>query len=178
MLQKLRKWEEVLILPKRINNMLPRNKKLKKEEEKKEGKITLKIVCLKLLLKKSLMLNGQILQDLIKQRKLYKKLLFYPSNILKFLSVKESHGKEYCCMVLLEQERLILLKHVLLRWKRVLSSPSVPLILCPNMLDSQKRLSKPYLLWLESKNHLLFSLMRLIQWEVIEEMEKMKLVEE
>jgi hypothetical protein len=156
MLQRFKKWEEESTLPRRTNNMLPRNKKSKKEE----GKITLKIVSLKRSSRKNPMLNGLILPDLIKQKRHYKKLLFYQSSILKFLSVKESHGKEYCSMVLLEQERPILLKHVLLRWKKVLSSLSVHLILCPNMLASQKKSSKPYLLWLESKSHQLFSLMR------------------
>lgn len=71
-----------------------------------------------------------------------------------------SHGKEFSCMVLQVLERLCLQK-LLPRNATPPSSTYLPLLLCPSIMESLRRVLESYLRWQEPISQQLFSLTKL-----------------
>lgn len=124
------------------------------------------------------MSNGQTLQDSRWLSKRCTRLLFCPSDFLKCLQVHENRGKAFCCMVHQVLVRPISLRHVLQKWKKAHFSRLVQATSCQNMSESLRRLSRLFSRWLERRNQLSSSLMRLTRWWETDQMDKTKQVEE
>lgn len=82
------------------------NPQILKNKLKKNPSINFKKISLEQSSSKNLMSLGMMLLDFNKLKKLYNKLLYYQLNILKFLLVKELHGKVSYFMDHLELEKL------------------------------------------------------------------------
>ena len=107
------------------------------------------------------MLNGQMLQDQIRLRLLYKKLLFYLQSFPNFSQVKENLGEESYCMDHQEQVNHIWLKLVQLKLMEH-SSQCHHQIWFLNGSVNQKDQSNNFSKWQERISQLLYSLMKQI----------------
>ena len=126
---------------------------------------------------KSPMSSGKMSQDFRMPRMHSKKLSFCPLDSNKFSQEVENLGREFCFMVLQEQEKHILLKLVQLKL-RELSSQCPLLISWASMLVRAKDWSKRSLTWLVKNSLRSSSLIRSTPCVVTDLMEKTKHQEE
>ena len=116
-------------------------------------------------------------QDLIRQKHLYKKPLFYPQSSLSFSQEKGNLGEVFYCMDLQEQVKVTWQRHVQQKQMEP-SSLLAHQILSVSGLENLKDWSNNCLKWQEKTNLQLFSSMRLILYVEAEVKERTRLQEE